>query len=56
MIELRLAVPPGTTTNPPVLQYRERRPMYETGPYCPGDWGPWRTVPVVVVDDGGAKV
>jgi len=39
MIELRLAVPPGTTTSPPVLQYRERLPMYATGPYCPGDWG-----------------
>ena len=52
-IELRLAVPPGTTTNPPVLQYRERLPMYAAGPYCPGDWGPWITVPVVVVDEVG---
>jgi len=50
-IELRLAVPPGTTTSPPVLQYRERLPMYAAGPYCPGDWGPWITVPVVVVDE-----
>lgn len=54
-IELRLAVPKSTTTEPPVLQYRERLPMYPTGPYCPGEWGPWQTVPVVVVE-GGAKV
>lgn len=33
-----------------VLQYRERLPMYPTGPYCPGEWGPWQTVPVVVVE------
>lgn len=39
----------------PVLQYRQRQPLYETGPYCPGEWGPWVTVPVVVVE-GGAKV
>jgi hypothetical protein len=50
-IELRIVVPPAPTSAP-VLQYRERRPMYETGPYCPGDWGPWLTVPLVVVDEG----
>ncbi len=33
-----------------VLQYRQRQPLYETGPYCPGEWGPWVTVPVVVVE------
>jgi hypothetical protein len=53
-VELRLVVPPHTTTNAPVLQYRQRQPLYETGPYCPGEWGPWVTVPVVV--EGGAKV
>lgn len=49
-IELRLAVPKSNTTEPPVLQYRERLPMYPTGPYCPGEWGPWQTVPTVVVE------
>lgn len=44
-IELRLAVPKSTTTEPPVLQYRERLPMYPTG-----EWGPRHTVPVVVVE------
>ncbi len=42
MIELRIVAG--------ALQYRQRQPLYETGPYCPGEWGPWVTVPVVVVE------
>ncbi len=46
--ELRFIAPRKDATS--VLQYRERLPMYPTGPYCPGEWGPWQTVPVVVVE------
>lgn len=40
MIELRWAVPPETTTAPPVLQYRQT---------LVGAWSDWQTVPRVVV-------
>jgi hypothetical protein len=44
MIELRWAVPEGTTTERPRLQYRQRGEW-------PAAWSDWFTVPYAVVND-----
>ncbi len=49
MIEFRYAVPERTTTHEPVLQYRECVAVDASGAFCPGRWGPWQTIPKVVV-------
>jgi hypothetical protein len=51
-VEFRFVVPRFTTTKTPVLQCRQLLPAYEAhGISCPGDWGPWQTVPTVMVND-----
>lgn len=54
MIELRWVVSDKTSTEKPVLQWRERaevssRDMRLGGP--PVQWGPWQTVPTVAVPE-----
>jgi hypothetical protein len=52
MIELRWSVPPTTTTEPPILQYRWLQGyMDASGAYnvAHADWSEWKDVPRVVV-------
>ena len=49
MIELRWAVSPETTTQPPKLQWRMSVAVDASGAFCPGEPGEWQDVPTVVV-------
>lgn len=49
MIEIRWATPAGTTTKPPVLQFRMMLAVDASGAFCPGPAGEWKDVPISVV-------
>jgi hypothetical protein len=51
MFELRWTVPTGTTTNPPVLQWRQVIGTTVMGNRVYERWSAWTTVPTVVVND-----
>ena len=49
MIELRWTTPAGTTTRPPVLQFRMLLAVDASGAFCSGPPGEWKDVPISVV-------
>ena len=49
MVELRWTVPEGTTTRPPVLQWRLLVAVDASGAFSPCPAGDWRDVPTEVV-------
>ena len=49
MIQFRWLVPDTTTTERPLLQWRIYVAVDASGALCPGNSGPWNTVPVVAV-------
>lgn len=55
MIEFRWAVPDGTTTEQPRLQWRIAVAVDASGAFCPGLPGAWQDVPRVVVPASGQQ-